>query len=39
MDLKLTASDSVAVAIEVGRREGASQPPEQTIELRVSMRW
>ena len=39
MGLKLTAGGSLDVAIEVGRRESAIQPPEQTIELRGSLRW
>ena len=39
MGLKLTSGGSLEAAVEVGRRESAIQPPEQTIELRGSMRW
>ena len=39
MGLKLTSGGSLEAAVEVGRRESVIQPPEQTIELRGSMRW
>ena len=39
MGLKLSADDSLDMVIEVGRREGAIQPPEHSIELRGAMRW
>ena len=39
MGLTLTAGERLAAAIEVGRREGAVEQTEHTIELRGSMRW